>query len=74
MVEPAALNKARNSCHGSFIIKMVDKTVLHPCTHWRGDRRLQCILAMRDLPVAAAGQWVDMSLAGPVIRSGRSDQ
>lgn len=74
VVEHHLLNKLRNSCKHSFIIRMVDGTVIHPCTHWRGDRRLQCILPRRNLPLAAQGQWVDMTPQGPVIRTGRSDQ
>lgn len=74
VVEQAGLNRLRNSCKHSFIIRTVDGTVIHPCTHWRGDRRLQCILPRRSLPPACQGQWVDMTPQGPVIRTGRSNQ
>lgn len=73
-METQELNKARNSCHNSFIIKMTDKTIIHPCTHWRGDRRLQCILPRREIPATMQGQWLDMTPTGPVLRTGRSDQ
>jgi hypothetical protein len=70
VVELQQLNKDRNSCHNSFIITMVDKTVVHPCTHWRGDRRLQCILPKRSLAPHHQGVWLDMTDKGPVVRSG----
>lgn len=75
MVESQQRNKDRNSCVNSFIIRTLDGTVIHPCTHWRGDRRLQCILPRIALTDDMRGQWVDMlPKTGPVLRTGRSDQ
>ncbi|OBT43967.1 hypothetical protein VE00_04696 [Pseudogymnoascus sp. WSF 3629] len=74
IVETKVQNKMRNNCHGSFVIRTADGTVIHPCTHWMGGARVQCILPVRDVPPAAVGKHVDMSLSGPVLRTGRSDQ
>lgn len=56
------------------MIRTGDGTVINPCTHWKDGARIQCILPVRDVPAAAAGKYVDMSLGGPVLRTGRSNQ
>lgn len=74
LVETKEQNEMRKTCHESFVIRTADGTVIHPCTHWMGGARVQCILPVRDIPAAAVGKYVDMSLGGPVLRTGRSDQ
>ncbi|KFZ23292.1 hypothetical protein V502_02228 [Pseudogymnoascus sp. VKM F-4520 (FW-2644)] len=74
LVETKEQNELRKTCHESFVIRTADGTVIHPCTHWMGGARVQCVLPVRDVPAPAVGKYVDMSLGGPVLRTGRSNQ
>lgn len=65
IVETEMDNKARNSCHASFIIVTPDGTTIDPCTHWRTGWRRSCILKKHVIQAADRGKYMVMTGDGP---------
>lgn len=65
VVESQALNHARQTCHGQFIIQCSDGAVYNPCPHGFEEGRRECLLPMRKLQ---RGRYHYRGSGGPEVR------